>query len=203
MEEGNVFNNTVFEGEFKNKYSAKCFEDWSTFVCIVLFDTWPPNPDLTPHWKHLKNVRRQKNKVWCSIILLYTYQQHLVVLANCWIILRHKLSMKPAMSQFNWWPCDLYDSDIWENSTPSSIAHLKGTNLKVKVGNFPSMEVVHALQDLFDELSGLLLAQRLLLGQKVKQLSPGDPATQTLIIYLHYCHYTLIYSCIFFYLLLY
>lgn len=53
------------------------------------------------------------------------------------------------------------------------------TNLKVKVGDFPGMEVVDPLQDLFDELSGLLLAQRLLLRQEVKQLPPGDPATQT------------------------
>lgn len=51
---------------------------------------------------------------------------------------------------------------------------LTRTNLEVEVSDFPGVEVVDALQDLLDELSGLLLAQRLLLGQKVKQLTARD-----------------------------
>lgn len=56
---------------------------------------------------------------------------------------------------------------------------LAWTNLQVEVGYFSGVEVVHPLQDLPDELSGLLLAQRLLLGQEVEQLAPRDPATRT------------------------
>lgn len=48
------------------------------------------------------------------------------------------------------------------------------TNLEVEVSDFPGVQVVDALQDLLDELSGLFLAQRLLLGQKVKQLTARD-----------------------------
>ena len=48
------------------------------------------------------------------------------------------------------------------------------TNLEVEVSDFPGVEVVDALQDLLDELSGLFLTQRLLLGQKVKQLTARD-----------------------------
>lgn len=48
------------------------------------------------------------------------------------------------------------------------------TNLEVEVSYFPGVEVVDPLQDLLDELSGLFLAQRLLLGQKVKQLTARD-----------------------------
>lgn len=45
------------------------------------------------------------------------------------------------------------------------------------MGNFSGVEVVHPLQDLFDELSGLLLAQRLLLREEIKQLTSRDPET--------------------------
>lgn len=62
------------------------------------------------------------------------------------------------------------------------VARLVWTNLEVKVGYFPGVEVVHPLEDLLDELSGLFLAQRLLLRQEVKQLTSRDPETQTLII---------------------
>lgn len=48
------------------------------------------------------------------------------------------------------------------------------------MGNFSGVEVVDALQDLFDELSGFLLAQRLLLRQEIKQLTSRDPATSIL-----------------------
>lgn len=51
---------------------------------------------------------------------------------------------------------------------------LMQTNLEVKVSDLSGVEVVDALQDLLDELSGLFLAQRLLLGQEVKQLTPRD-----------------------------
>lgn len=44
------------------------------------------------------------------------------------------------------------------------------TNLEIKVCYFSGMEVVDSLKDLLDELSGLFLAQRFLLSQKVKQL---------------------------------
>lgn len=53
------------------------------------------------------------------------------------------------------------------------------TNLEVKVGDLSGVEVVHPLQDLLDELRGLLLAQRLLLSQEVEQLTSRDPETQT------------------------
>lgn len=43
------------------------------------------------------------------------------------------------------------------------------TNLEVEVCDLPGVEVVHPLQDLLDELRGLLLAQRLFLRQEVKQ----------------------------------
>lgn len=43
-------------------------------------------------------------------------------------------------------------------------AALMQTNLEVEVSDLPGVEVVDALQDLLDELSGLFLAQRLLLG---------------------------------------
>lgn len=58
------------------------------------------------------------------------------------------------------------------------------TNLEIKVGYFSSMEVVDSFEDLLDELSGLFLTKRLLLGKKVKQLTSRDPATQTSIIQL-------------------
>lgn len=51
---------------------------------------------------------------------------------------------------------------------------LMQTNLEVKVRDLSGVEVVDALQDLLDELSGLFLTQRLLLGQKVKQLTARD-----------------------------
>lgn len=116
------------------------------------------------------------------------------------------LSMNPAfvtITTFHSWTrvTVIFTLTPW----PSRLRHVRAfnltaarcdkTNLKVKVGDFPGMEVVDPLQDLFDELSGLLLAQRLLLCQEVKQLPPGDPATQTLIIYLHYWHHTLTPSC--------
>ena len=53
------------------------------------------------------------------------------------------------------------------------------------MGYFPGVEVVDPLEDLLDELSGLFLAQRLLLCQEVKQLTSRDPGTQTPIIRLH------------------
>lgn len=58
--------------------------------------------------------------------------------------------------------------------TKTAATALMQTNLEVKVSDFPGVEVVDALQDLLDELSGLFLAQRLLLGQKVKQLTARD-----------------------------
>lgn len=51
------------------------------------------------------------------------------------------------------------------------------TNLEIKVGDFSGVEVVHPLQDLLDELRGLLFAQRLLLCEEVKQLTSRDPTT--------------------------
>lgn len=51
---------------------------------------------------------------------------------------------------------------------------LMQTNLEVKVIDLSGVEVVDTLQDLLDELSGLFLTQRLLLGQKVKQLTARD-----------------------------
>lgn len=48
------------------------------------------------------------------------------------------------------------------------------------MGNFSGVEVVHPLQDLLDELSGFLLAQRLLLGEEIKQLTSRDPETAIL-----------------------
>lgn len=51
---------------------------------------------------------------------------------------------------------------------------LMQTNLEVKVSDLSGVEVVDALQDLLDELSGLFLTQRLLLGQKVKELTARD-----------------------------
>lgn len=53
-------------------------------------------------------------------------------------------------------------------------------DLEVKVGNLSGVEVVDALQDLLDELSGFLLAQRLLLCQEIKELAARDPATAIL-----------------------
>ena len=47
------------------------------------------------------------------------------------------------------------------------------------MGDLSGVEVVHPLQDLLDELRGLLLAQRLLLRQEVEQLPSRDPETQT------------------------
>lgn len=44
------------------------------------------------------------------------------------------------------------------------------------MSNFLGMKVVHSVQDLLNEAGGLLLTQRLLLGQKVKELSSGHPA---------------------------
>lgn len=65
-----------------------------------------------------------------------------------------------------------------------SVVCLHWTNLEIKVGYFPGVEVVDPLEDLLDELSGLFLAQRLLLCQEVKELTSRDPATQTRIIQL-------------------
>lgn len=45
------------------------------------------------------------------------------------------------------------------------------TDLEIKVSNFLGMKVVHPVQDLLDEAGGLLLTQRLLLGQEVEELS--------------------------------
>lgn len=56
---------------------------------------------------------------------------------------------------------------------------LMQTNLEVKVSDFSGVEVVDTLQDLFDELSGLFLTQRFLLGQKVKQLAARDATTES------------------------
>lgn len=50
------------------------------------------------------------------------------------------------------------------------------TDLEIKVSNFLGMKVVHSVQDLLNEAGGLLLTQRLLLGQKVKEFSSGHPA---------------------------
>lgn len=58
--------------------------------------------------------------------------------------------------------------------TKMAAAALVHTNLEVEVSDFPGVEVVDALQDLLDELRGLFLAQRLLLGQEVKQLAARD-----------------------------
>lgn len=44
-------------------------------------------------------------------------------------------------------------------------------DLEVKVGNVFGVQVVNAIQDLLEELRGLLLTQRLLLSQEVKELS--------------------------------
>ena len=52
------------------------------------------------------------------------------------------------------------------------------TNLEIKVSYFSGVKVVHPLQDLLDELSGFFFAQRLFLGQEVKQLTSRDPETQ-------------------------
>lgn len=43
--------------------------------------------------------------------------------------------------------------------------------LQVKVSNMFGVQVVDAIQDLFEKLSGLLLAERLLLSQEVEELS--------------------------------
>lgn len=50
------------------------------------------------------------------------------------------------------------------------------TDLEIKVSDFPGMKVVHTLQDLLDEAGGLLLTQRLLLGQEVEELSSRHSA---------------------------
>lgn len=62
--------------------------------------------------------------------------------------------------------------------TKMAATALMQTNLEVEVSDFPGVEVVDALQDLLDELSGLFLAQRLLLGQEVKQLAARDAARE-------------------------
>lgn len=50
------------------------------------------------------------------------------------------------------------------------------TDLEIKVSNFLGMKVVHTVQDLLDEAGGLLLTQRLLLGQEVEELSSRHSA---------------------------
>lgn len=47
--------------------------------------------------------------------------------------------------------------------------------LKVKVSDLFGVQVADSIQDLLEELSGFLLAQRLLLCQKVKELTAGHP----------------------------
>lgn len=47
------------------------------------------------------------------------------------------------------------------------------TDLEIKVGNFLRVKVVHPIQDLLNEAGGLLLTQRLLLGQEIEQFSSG------------------------------
>lgn len=55
-----------------------------------------------------------------------------------------------------------------------TVIYLVWTNLKIKVGYLSGVKVVHPLKDLLDELSSLLLTQRLLLGQEIKQLTTRD-----------------------------
>lgn len=43
--------------------------------------------------------------------------------------------------------------------------------LQVEVGNMLGVQVVDAIQDLFEKLGGLLLTERLLLSQEVEELS--------------------------------
>lgn len=43
--------------------------------------------------------------------------------------------------------------------------------LQVKMGNVFGVQVVDAIQDLFEKLSGLLLAERLLLSQEVEEFT--------------------------------
>jgi len=45
--------------------------------------------------------------------------------------------------------------------------------LQVEVGDLFGVQVEDAVQDLLEELRGLLLAERLLLGQEVKELAAG------------------------------
>lgn len=46
-------------------------------------------------------------------------------------------------------------------------------DLEVEVGDVFGVQVVHPIQDLLEELRGLLLAQRLFLSQEVEELSAG------------------------------
>lgn len=50
------------------------------------------------------------------------------------------------------------------------------TDLEIKVSNFLCVQVVHPVQDLLNEAGGLLLTQRLLLGQEIKELSSRHSA---------------------------
>jgi len=56
--------------------------------------------------------------------------------------------------------------------TPTALP-TQTTDLEVKVSDAFGVQVLNAIQDLLEELRGLLLRQRLLLSQEVKQLSPG------------------------------
>lgn len=49
--------------------------------------------------------------------------------------------------------------------------------LQIKMCNPLGVKVLDSIQDLFDKLSGLLLAERLLLSQEIKQFSSRDPGT--------------------------
>lgn len=51
-------------------------------------------------------------------------------------------------------------------------------HLEVEVGNVPPMHVGNSLEDLLQELDGLCLHQRLLLGNEVKELPTADPESR-------------------------
>lgn len=51
--------------------------------------------------------------------------------------------------------------------------------LQIKMCDPLGVEILNSIEDLLDELSGLLFAERFLLSQEIEQLSSRDPVTHT------------------------